>query len=487
MRMNKIFRAATVVLFAATNIGMANAQESVLLLMKDTPQQLKYNPALRTTSRGYFVFPGVGGATVTVENTGFGFSDLYVHDKTTDEWSLNLDHLAQNFKGKDDVLHVGLDLPLLASGVSMPKMMLFWSIANKTTAEVTLPKSILDLRYGNYDYDNNKVVNHELTDIGFKMMNYNEISFGGNYEITKFLTIGATVKYLSGLISASTEDMYLKFETIDRGDGTYSMHIKSKGQINVAAPVKVKNDAEGYVDDFELETDKIVDIITKNAGFAFDFGAKMNFLDNKLRVGVSAIDIGSIKWKVDNNTFQTEADFTYNGMDVSDMLTDIDKEKEEDYWKEIGDELSKFKNTKHSSGESFKTKLSPTFMAFGEYELMKWMNVGAMASLKMVNGNALTKATANMSLRPSHHFNFVFSMGMHPGMAFAAGAAIQATAGPVQFVIASDRMNFNLTKTRGTQLTFGINLLMGAGSKEEAAQKATPTQTRKRPDYGGLR
>lgn len=487
MKTSKIFGLAAVVLYILAGYGKLAAQESVLLLMKDTPQQLKYNPALTTTSRGYFILPGIGGATVTVENTGFGFSDLYLHDQKTDEWKLNLDHLADNFKGNDNVLHLGLDVPILASGVTMPKMTLFWSLSNKTIGELTLPKNILDLRYGNYDYDNNRVVNHELTDLAFKVMNYNEIAFGGNYQVTDYLTIGATVKYLSGLISASSEDLYLKFETVDNGDCTYSMNIKTRGKINVAAPVKVKNDADGYVDDVELETDGILGFITKNMGFGFDLGAKMNLLDNKLRVGISAVDLGFINWKIDNNTFETDNQFTYKGKDVGEIVTDIDNEKDKDYWNEIGEELSKFKNAKHNEGNSFKTKLSPLFMAFGEYEVLKWMNVGAVASLRVAEGKAMPKATANISLRPVHQFNFVFSMGMHPGRAFAFGSAIQATAGPVQFVLASDRMNFNLPKTRGTQLTLGINFLLGPGSQEAPARRTTAAKAPRRSDYGGLR
>ncbi|MDO4462382.1 MAG: DUF5723 family protein [Bacteroidia bacterium] len=470
--MNKIFRVAAVAAMTIVGAGMTNAQESVLMLMQDVPQQLRYNPALATSSRSYFILPGIGGFTMSFNNTGFSFEDLYVHDKKSDEWKLNLDHLAKNFKGDNNILQAEVDVPVLATGVRLPKGAIFWSISNRTMAEVTLPKSILDLRYGNYDFDKQKPISHDLSDIGMKMMNFNEIALGGHYQFFDHVAIGVTVKYLAGLISARADNMHIKMETIDKG-GRYSMHVVSKGEIEVSAPLTIENDKEGYVDDVEIEFEKVPEFMTKNSGFAVDLGARMNFFDNRLRVGASVIDLGFLNWKVDVGRFVMDADYTYEGKDVSDNITDVDTDKGDDFWDEIGDELSKFKDMKHKSGDSYKTKLSPKVMAFGQWAIKEWLNVGAVLSLRCIDGNALTKTTANISLRPNHHFEFIFSGGMQPGGSLGIGGGIQATAGPFQFMLASDNMNFNIKKTKGAQISFGINWLIGSGEGSKVGEDSS--------------
>ncbi len=475
MKKSKMIRSAAISAVMLAGACMANAQESVLMLMKDLPQQVQYNPALATSSRSYFVLPGLGGLSMSLENTAFCFEDMYVYDKKKDEWALNIDHLAKNFKQDNNVMHLGLDIPILATGVSLPKGAIFWSIANKSIMDVTLPKGILDLRYGNYDYDKQKPISHDLSDLGMNLMNYNELALGGHYDINENLSIGATVKYLSGLMAMHTDDLSLKMETKEQ-NGKYTMHVVSKGHINIAAPMTITEDKDGYVDDIDVAMEDALGFMTKNSGVAFDLGAKMTFLDKRLRIGVSVTDLGFINWKVDINRLDFDADFVYEGKDVSGYVTDVDKENEKDYWDEIGDELAKFKDMKSKSGESFKTKLTPKMIAFGQWEIKKWFNVGAVASLKFVNGNALAKTTANISLRPNHHFEFLFSTGMHPGANFGIGGGIQATAGPFQIVLASERASFNAKQSKGAQISLGINWLIGAGSNTKTTAEATATE-----------
>lgn len=452
--------------------SLTSAQDHLTIMLEEMPQSNALNPAMAPEKGGYMIAPGLGGFSFGVENTGFNFDDAF-EKSSDDSLHFNIDKLAENISDIN-LLTGNIDIPILGAGFSVGKNFFTFDITNKTRADMTLPASILDIRYGNYDYDNNRPVNHSISDIYIRAYNYFDVGFGYSRQVTERLRIGGKLKLLLGSIAAYSDNLMLSIDTRDN-KSAYSMEVKTEGEINVIAPLDMTYDEEGYVDEAEWNSDDLKLSSMKNSGFAADIGATYKLKDN-LTLGVSILDLGFISWKESTNTFISDNHFVFDGVNVDNGIKDDPELKYSDsYWEQLEDSITQFKNLNHSKG-NFKTPLSARMMVNVNYKPFKWLQAGGVVSGVIVDKRLYARVSGNATLRAGNWLAFIASLSLDPGYAMSFGSGLTLTAPGFQFFFIGDRIPASISKARSAQMRFGFNFPIGRKKAKDELPAATETE-----------
>jgi Family of unknown function (DUF5723) len=191
---------------------------------------------------------------------------------------------------------------------------------------------------------------------------YHEFALGAGLQMNK-LTIGARVKLLNGVGNVTTQKSKLELTT---SDDIYQLNFKT---------------------DYELLTSSIVNIDTasllknigfnlngaqgKNSGISFDLGLSYK-INDKINIGLSILDIGSIKWQSDAKKYSSNANFQFNGFDLK-KLTSKDSIS-------FDTKLDTLKDQLHFKEESvtYSTTLPIKLYFNTNYQITEKLNLGAV-------------------------------------------------------------------------------------------------------------
>lgn len=458
--MKRIFCTAAASLSLACGVL---AQDNIAPLMRQLPQRTDYNPAFVVDSRAYFSFIGLGGANISVENTGFCFDDIFMRDKR-DSLHIDLGKLASNMRAFN--LSSGrLDIPFFTWGKRIgDDNFISIGLYNKTRVDAFFDRSLTNVRLGNWDYDNSKPIDHDISDVYIRALNYFELSAGFNRTIFDGkLTFGAKARFLAGLFAAQSDDLRLKFQT-ERMEDRYRVNIASSGSLKTSLPLELSFDEEGYVDNVEISDAPDGFNPIKNKGAAFDIGMTLKPMEG-LRVGLSVVDLGFIKWNDECNEFSMNNDVTFIGVDISndfkDEATEDESSKELDsYWDELTDSLLKFTDVSHVNG-SFVTPLSSRVIASAEYDTpLEWLSLGATMTTKFFNKRAYASGSLSAHLRAGKWLSFALSGALSRGGRPTWGSGVVLRGGPVQFFFIADRIPLRISQTNGFSASVGFNFLL---------------------------
>lgn len=433
------------------------AQEHIVLMLDELPQSHSLNPAKAPIGGGYLTMPGLGGISVGFENTGFSLDDMY-EQGADDSLRLNIDRLAEKMSSYN-LTALNLDVPVLSTGFTVGKNFFSIDISNKTRFDLVFPSSVLDIRYGNYDYANERPTTMSFSDIYLRTYNYFEYAFGYSRQIGDRLRIGGRFKLLAGNFSLYAEDMSLTVDT-KKDKSAYSLEISAQGDFKVAAPLEVSNDKEGYVEEVEFDDDNISINPMSNSGVAFDLGATLK-VNDQITLGLSVLDMGFISWKENTHAFVSDKSFTFSGVDISGVVKDEPGNKIDDtYWEQIEDSLTQLADVKYQSG-NFKTTLSAQVIANVAYRPFKWLLAGGVVSGKIINKRLYARVSANATLRARNWLAFIMSVSADPGNAISVGEGLVLTAPGFQFYVVADRIPMSLRYSRSGQIRFGFNFPIG--------------------------
>lgn len=455
----------------------AIAQESVTPFIKELPQRSSFNPAFLSDNKSYFVLPGIGGLGVGAENSGFSWEDLFTKN-SSDKYNVDLDKLAKNMR-KLNLTAINVDVPILGLGWRTENdYAVTLGIDNRTRFDVVIPRSITDIRHGNYEYDKDRVVKHSISDVYIKGMNYFEASIGLSRQVNNFMRFGIRFKYLAGTSSVFSDDLRINFNTVN-DNNRYHLDISTNGSIHASAPVTVKVGQDGYVEDISLDDYDIKAIKPmKNNGFAIDLGGTMKILG--LNLGLSITDLGFIRWKTNTHQLEAGNSYTFRGVNVDDKIKENagTDENEDSYWDQVLDSLKQFTDVSYKASQ-FKTRLSGRVLASAEYDLTELLSVNALVRTKTVNGHFFTQVSAGGQLHAKKWLTWAISGTMNHSAQASLGTGIVLTGGAFQYYLMMDRIPFNLAKTNGLCFSTGINFVLGRKKIEEQAKpRLTPTQMR---------
>ena len=439
------------------------AQENIAPHLEQLPQRMQYNPAMTADNMKYFTVPIVsGGFNVSAENTAFRYEDMFTrgHDDTL---RLDFGRLHDRMR-KTNYASVSANIPIFEFGRRTHSCLGYMSFAlsNKTMIETKYDRNFTLLWRGNWDYDKDEPINHRISNIFVRGMNYMELSGGYSHRIPSIgLRMGVRVKLLAGIVSVLSDDLTIDFQTRRESD-RYSVVMRSSGSIKTSLPMDVEIGEDGYVSKVSLDADEWKLEPMKNRGVAFDLGGTMD-ISEKLKVGLAFVDFGFINWNDGCHRFEAGTSCTFRGIDISaDMKTGMTEDGIDGaiYWKTMKDSLMRFRDVSHTT-HKYKTRLSSRMIATADLFLMDWLQVGGTVATKFVGGQAFTRGGATAVVHGGSWLSFAATAAINPGWKVSPGAGLVLTGGPVQGYVIVDRFPRRLSEAQGASLTFGINFVLG--------------------------
>ncbi len=453
----------TILILGATIV--ANAQDNTLVFTKGIPQSTQVNAAFRPVNKWYLSMPALGSLQFSGANSGFSWSDV-VRSGTglqADSLVIDLDYAASQMQ-QNNLLAADASFQLLGFGFAVKKMFFTFDINHKFKAKMNYPLSLMDIRYGNWNYEKNVPISHSFSDMYVNALDYTEIALGASRIINDKLTVGMRLKYIIGVGNVQSEYVNLNIETFDDG----SMTLTSDASFRTNIPLEVTYDEEGYVDDFEVSDDADETLLsTNNTGWGVDLGATYKLTD-KLTLGAALNDIGYIKWKNDPSRLYMDGVFEYDGLDVSGKLTG--DEGDQDYLDDLMDDLGDSLRISHGGG-AYKTGLMGNMTLSADYQLKKWCNVGLVNKNYWVDGKWVPQVTLGAGAQAGRILSASITYSYMKNAPMNLGAGMALNLGPLQIYAVSDNLNSALkpSKAKYVNARLGINFVFN-GKREKVTE-----------------
>ncbi len=443
-----------ILLLALLHIAFSSiAQDKGMAFLKGTPQSNIINPAFRISEddKFYIAFPALGSTAISLSNTGFNWNDVFY--KENDSLYIDINNLDKSLQDKN-YMNANVSSQIIGFGFKAgEKSYITFDINAKAKTSASYPGSITKLRYGNYDYESNTPINHQIEGLGVDAMAYVELALGYNREITEKLTVGARLKYIMGAATVRTDRSNI--EVITSADG--SVTINNDILIQSSAPIKTVIDENGYVDKIEFDDNlDPSDIIGKNSGFGIDLGATYE-LNEKFTFGAAINDLGFINWKASPMQLSSKGSFHYDGADVTDNITG-NNNNDQDLWDDIGDDLENSFKVSDNAGEKFTTDLMFNANLMATYQFKEWLDFGGMLRL---NNQWASDLTLSASLNPSKHLSTVISYSINKNDFAELGAGLMVRGGCFQYYLMSDNINALMFpgNAKYASMRMGINFI----------------------------
>lgn len=462
--------------------GLA-AQNSQVMYYMNLPQNHLLNPAMRPTNKVYIGLPALSGINLNINNNFVNFSDVFMPGKTGDSviTFLHPDNDINDFidKIKDkNSLQPQATVQLFGLGFSAGKNYVFLDINDRIEGNMVIPGDIFKLALlGNESFVGDKI---DLSSLRGDFKYYREIGVGFSRDFTNRLRIGVKAKVLKGIATASIENRSLEIAVNE----DYSHSLDADLTVNVSAPLRVYMDADNNIDSLVFDDNRfderssIVDFAMgrQNTGLGIDIGATFDVTE-KLIVSAAITDLGFIKWNKDLTNLNAESQFTFSGLNITDVVNGSKT------FDELGQEMiDSLKNSfKISDSKNpFTTYLPMGLTIGGSYNLTKSFSLGILSYSRFIGKQIRESLTLSANANFGNAFSTSVSYTAANNRFDNLGLGLAFRPGIFQFYILSDRIPimWNRIKTDGStiplpaswntiHLRFGMNLVFGNKVKKK--------------------
>lgn len=375
------------------------------------------NPAL-TPNSNYVAIPALSGVGVELNSNFLSVDNFFFKKDGQVVTALHSSVSSEEFLDRlpnYEKMTFGTNLNIL--GVGLYKKNMFWNfgINVRVQGDLALTKDFFTVlkTFGNGT--------HDLDKSALSANAYSEAYVGTTYPILKWLTVGARVKLLFGLMNATAS-----LNEVSASVNPDSIHGNILGTVRMNAPViamdNVKpNDTLVFKDIFNMGAIKL-----GSMGAAIDLGTEMKFLNNTLRVSAAVTDLGFIRWSRKTTAVaDLNGKFHFNGIDFT--TGDADYGMESDM---VVSEASK---------KGYTTMLNCSLNVGAEYNILNnRIGFGLLSHTEFCTNVAYSELTLSANFRPldwlsatlSHTFLtrtkigvFGFALNIHcTGLNFFLGA-----------------------------------------------------------------
>lgn len=296
----------------------------------------------------------------------------------------------------------------------------------------------------------------------FQFSLHQEFGFGISREFLGFLNVGVRAKYLVGLADIRTTEGQLSLTT---GEEFYELQLEGDYQLQVAGLPLVQTleeFSELPIDSFF--TEKLVDPfgnLTGNTGFGFDIGATAEFGD-RLQVGLSILDIGSINWEEDAAQYDIEGSFEFDGIDAAGFITGNGSEN-------ILDSLD-LDNLIDFSGkaQTYSTRLNPKLYTTARLKISKKLYLNAVLRNEFTGNGVRTGFGVGLQKKVSKMLSVGAMYSIRNGSFANLGANLSLKLGPAQLFVVSDNLLplIKQWQATNTNVRLGLNITLNEKKKE---------------------
>lgn len=438
----------------ASIIGVnASAQMRSSYFMQGSYFRNELNPALAPT-RGYVAIPFMGGIGLEMNNNFLSVNNFFYKNGNEVVTALHESISADKFLRRlPNTGKFALNLNTNILGVGFHTKNSFWNfgVNMRSNNEFALSKDIFKVlkSLGNGFYD--------LNNTSFSSTSYAELYVGNSRKIIDLgfgtLSAGAKVKFLVGLLNASTEfdKMYVNVAS-DQVTGHLQGSIRANGLLfdssNVVAGDKFSDDV--MYDDISAIFNNF-----KNFGAAIDLGAEMTLLDERLRVSAAIVDLGFIKWaRTSHIEAETYADFYYKGVNLD--TGDVNSDGGSDIY---------MKDVKNGG---YATRLNCALNLGGEYNVLEdRIGFGLLSHTEFGHTAAISELTASVNFRPVDWFSATLSHTLfHRNRLGVFGFALNLHPTGFNFFIGADYLPLKMVKYENASIPYNmksLNMYMGIG------------------------
>ncbi len=467
--MKRTIKKTTLSLVLLLCVVAVSAQDNSLLFTRGIPQSTQLNPAFRPVKKWYVAMPALGSVQINGSNTGFSWNDIIRSGTGTQADSLIIDLDYASSKMQDNNLFTTeATIQIIGFGFAMKDWFFTFDINHKLKAKVNYPLSLMNLRYGNWNYKGDVPISHSLSDLYVDGMDYNEIAFGASKPINDRLTVGLRVKYIMGVAHAGSEYMNFDMQTFEDG----SLRITSDAAFRTSVPLDISRNKDGYVSNIDVKDSFGADdfIFGKNSGFGFDAGASYQLMD-KLTIGAAVNDIGFVRWSNETSRFTTNGTFNYTGINVSEELTG--DEGDGDYFDALIDD---FEETFRFSGgeESYTTGLMGSFNVTADYQFRHWLNFGFASKNYFVEDKLVPQLTLATGVQAGRVLSGTITYSYMKNSLANLGAGMALNLGAFQVYAVTDNLTSMLKPSNAKYINarLGINFVFnGKKEKEEPEEE----------------
>ena len=436
-------------LLLLTSFSLHAQQELGTHFMQGTWQSTYTNPAFTSD------------ANITISLPGFydnlSISNIKINDLLTTNAQGNsiLDINGAIDKMEDqNLLREDFSLETLGLGLHLGKLSLSFSHTLKFKAALDFPKTLPQLIWqGNAQFIGQEVSFGPDVDLTA----WHHYALGGAYELSKNISIGARVKFLSGIAQVSTPNTDLKLFT---SDDIYQLSLDADYLVNTSSSLNFE-DFENYSFSFQPTTDFFKNLFSKNTGVAFDLGVDLNF--GKLNIAASVLDIGKITWEENVKNYAISGTYEYEGLDVAQQVFEDSTQ--------IGSILDTLQETYAPviTESSFSTTLPSQFYLSARYELTNNLTLGALFYSEFYKDNSYPAfaLSGNFKIGSSLQVGAIYAIRNSTFDNLGVNAALKL--GPVQLVAMTDNLltAFNPKNSHSANVRLGLNLVFGKHKEEE--------------------
>jgi Family of unknown function (DUF5723) len=428
------------------------------------------NPAIIPTHKVVIALPSVY-SDFSINNQNLTYLDLIARNVASGKSTINLQTLISKWEDKNTIRNA-TQFDAFGVGFRIKKTFVSFGTAGVINTSFDLSKDLLDVGVNGNSKFIGKTANLTL---GIESYIVSQKYLGFAYNINPNLIVATRLKVLSGDIAIASENSDMQLYT---DPDIYQLKLTSNYRLKTAGIGDYKgydkqnginfNSYLNFGSNAQIKETAIRALAAgTNKGFSFDLGATYQ-VTSKLRIGVSATDIGGkINWK--NNT----STFGHNNIDFKGLDFGVILRGDTNTFNKVMDTLKTTLDLSPTTHDAFTTKLPMRTYLSANYRLNKAVNVSGLFFTESYRGKLNTAFALGLNTTMGW-LNLGLSWAYRNGSASNIGLSAVAKMGPIQIFGVTDNIipAFSLDNSKiNYNGRFGINLLFG---KPKIKPVATP-------------
>ena len=427
---------------------------SLYNLNKSVPQAHQLNPAFRPDAKIVIGLPVISSSHVSVDMDQLSFNQVFT-ESVEQSLTLNAENVSNALRDKNN-FSIQSDLQLFFLGLNLGNNFFSLAVNDRVSSWLVYNKDIVDLAlFGNGD-ERTFGRNLSLDQMLLRQNLYHEIALGFATDIGDKLSIGARIKFLSGVLNAQTEQVsgYLRTDAD-------SIHITNSN-------IVFKNSGYNYfTEDLDILSmyRNTLPFVGGNNGFGLDIGIQYHITD-RINLSASVTDVGYINWKENTQSFSFEdVTYSFKGFDVVDLINNDGANN--DFFQNELDSLGNLYTLQENENIAYKSSLVSNFYTGFDYKITGMHHVGAQVYGKIAEGNVTPEFGVYYNLQFRDVVNAVVNASFRNGQVHAVGAGVSFDLGPIQIYGTSESITSLINPQAANLLDarVGINLIIGKKKK----------------------
>ncbi len=443
--MNQIKKTFILLLvLGASFITPLKAQQDMSVhFLKTVPQNHLLRPGKMPALDGFFLFPGLSGASVGWNNNSFTFPQLNLgwDSRTADP---DYEALFNNIQDLGKVTFRGT-IPIFAVGIKAKNAFITFDMSDRIEGSAYFGSPYIGLNQvedlKNYSFGDV----YDLSDVDLNILHYRSYNIGFTYQINPNLNVGGRIGYTAGLESIRTENAGLSL--IDLGNGLFRVSGNASVYSSGIGRLEGKEEfnAGSYIFNFS------------NPGIVGSLGASYKPI-KKLELHGGFYNLGFINW---TNNIGTSATLDTEIINIEDRLDSIyvDLKREED--PEVSDYQTGLPGNLFLSAEYFYNDNIAFGVLLEPYFARKewFFNTSVSANFQVKKWFA---ATINYNIINNDFTSF--------------GTGLNVNLGPVQLYAVTDNLLGLFGQGQNVHVAGGLNFVFGTRAYNIDQDKALKEQ-----------